>query len=74
MPCGTPAVSTNVAGLADLPTAQAKPEARYVCEKLIFLLDNYDEVKNYQYEQVKNIFNKKNWTEAWLRVINSNYD
>jgi len=62
-------VSTNVVGLANLPALQAKPAAMDVCEKLIFLLDNYEEVKNYQYEQVKNIFNKNNWEEAWLNTL-----
>lgn len=69
MACGCPVVSTNVAGLADLPTLQAEPIAADICYKLLYTIDNYEEIKNYQYEQVKNIFNKNNWEEAWLNAL-----
>ena len=69
MACGCPVVSTNVAGLADLPTLQADPNAEELSKKMCELLDNYDEIKEYQKNTVRIIFNLQNWTKAWLNVI-----
>jgi glycosyltransferase involved in cell wall biosynthesis len=69
MACGCPVVSTNVAGLLDLPTVQAHPNAESLCVKLLELFKNYDQIKQEQFEFTRKVFNMENWKEAWLKVI-----
>lgn len=69
MACGTAVVSTNVAGLADLPTLQAKPEANDIAKKMKELLQNKSQYQEYQKKQVQEVFNLNNWKRAWLEVV-----
>ncbi len=69
MACGTPTVSTNVAGLRDLPTIQSDPNPTAIADKLIFALENKDDIGREQHDKVKRIFNLENWSKAWIRVI-----
>jgi len=71
MACGCPVVSTNVAGLADLPTLQAAPEPNDISSKMVELIDNYDEIKKRQMGATREIFNIENWSRTWLKVINN---
>jgi len=69
MACGCPVVFTNIAGLVDLPTLQAEPLSSDICDKLKYLLNNYQKIKEDQKKKVREIFHQDNWSDAWLRVI-----
>ncbi|MCP5536770.1 MAG: glycosyltransferase family 4 protein [Akkermansiaceae bacterium] len=69
MSCGVATVSTNVAGLADLPTVQCAPDDIAMAGALQKTLENNAEVGGQQQKIVKATFNMHNWAEAWLRVI-----
>lgn len=69
MACGTLTVSTNVAGLADLPTLQAKPDPADLCEKLVYGINNRARLSAEQEEVTRRVFNYSNWGNAWVKVI-----
>lgn len=69
MACGTPTVSTNVAGLADLPTVQAAPDDEALAAALGEALADRDAIAARQREAVRTTFNLDNWGRAWLRAI-----
>lgn len=70
MSCGTATVSTNVHGLADLPTVQAEPTPNDLAQKMDETYRNRDIVAASQQEIVKNTYNIQNWKNAWLKVLN----
>lgn len=65
----TPVVSTNIGGLLDLPTVQAEPLPEKVAEKLAYVVENYDVLRQDQYRLTRERFNMDLWREAWLKVI-----
>ena len=69
MSCGVPTVSTNVAGLADLPTVQCNPDAGSIAAALKETLSNASAIGERQRKAVNEIFNLRNWGEAWMQVI-----
>ena len=69
MAAKTPVVSTSVGGLADLPTLHADVLPDKMAEKLTYVLENYEKVRQEQYDQTRNIFNIDNWQKAWINVI-----
>jgi glycosyltransferase involved in cell wall biosynthesis len=69
MSCGIATVSTNVAGLADLPTVQCNPDEIAVAQALKDTLRKRTEIGISQQETVRRIFNTENWSNAWLQVI-----
>ena len=69
MSCGVATVSTNVAGLADLPTVQCDPNETAVAQALKDTLRKRTEIGIRQQETVRQIFNLGNWSQAWLQVI-----
>jgi len=71
MACGTPTISTNVAGLQDLPTVKANADPIDLANKMTYCLSNHSAISNQQYYDVISTFNIKNWNSAWLRVITS---
>lgn len=71
MACGTPTVSTNIAGLLDLPTVHAAPTSEAICEKLLFVVANRDIISKEQIQKVRTTFNLQNWQNAWEEVIKS---
>lgn len=71
MSCGVATVSTNVAGLADLPTVQCDPNETAVAQALKDTLQKRTEIGIRQQETVRRVFNIENWANAWLRVIRS---
>ena len=71
MACGTATVSTNVAGLRDLPTVQCNPDADSVARAVLETLDRREEVASVQLAAVQRDFNILNWGTAWCRVINA---
>ena len=70
MACKTPVVSTNVAGLNDLPTLKAEPTAESISHKMQEALADWEAIRKSQYDQTLATFNLNNWERAWLSVIN----
>jgi glycosyltransferase involved in cell wall biosynthesis len=71
MACKTPVVSTDIAGLKDLPTLKAQPTPQSIAEKLQQAVDNRTELAKQQAGMVSDHFNLRNWENAWVRVIES---
>lgn len=69
MSCGTPTVSTNVGGLADLPTIQAEPNVKALAEKMIKTFEARKELSKKQQKEVHQVYNLENFKNAWLKVI-----
>jgi glycosyltransferase involved in cell wall biosynthesis len=69
MSCGTATVSTNVAGLADLPTVQVPPQEQAVASAIQETLSRSDTIGKQQQSSVRKTFNMENWAKAWLEVI-----
>ena len=69
MACKTPVVSTDVAGLKDLPTLKADVDPHSLSSKMLEVLENWDSYSNKQYEAVTTRFNLSLWKDAWLNVI-----
>ena len=70
MACKTPVVSTNIAGLNDLPTLKAEPTAENISHRMQEALADWESAREYQYNQAVTIFNLNNWEQAWMSVIN----
>jgi len=70
MSCKTPVVSTNIAGLNDLPTLKAEPTAENISHRMQEALADWESAREYQYNQAVTIFNLNNWEQAWMSVIN----
>lgn len=71
MSCGVATVSTNVVGLADLPTYQCDADTESLAEALLETISRKSEIALEQQEIVLKTFNMKNWSECWLKVIDS---
>ena len=71
MSCGVATVSTNVAGLADLPTVQCDPDEIALADAMQSTFENRNVIGKRQQEKVHETFSMKNWEDAWLRVIRS---
>ena len=71
MSCGTPTVSTNVAGLADLPTLHCEPNPESMADALRRAIANRDEIGQQQRASVHATFNLDEWSKAWLSVLSS---
>jgi len=69
MSCGTATVTTNVAGLADLPTVQCEPNPESIAEALRSTLAAADRIGSEQREIVASTLNMTNWGQAWLKVM-----
>jgi len=68
MSCGTPVISTNIGGLADLPTKKTEIDISKMSEKMIEVVNNWEFNSQEQKTRVQK-FNFNNWEEAWLKVI-----
>ncbi len=69
MACGVPVVATEVAGLRDLPAHLCKPEPEAVARSLQKVLANLAEEAERQGTIVREVFNLKNWSKAWIKAI-----
>lgn len=69
MSVGTPVIATRVGGLVDLPCIISDPNAIDLSLKMLYLEDNWLQVKNEQMFITQQIFNKKNWIDSWLKVF-----
>jgi len=72
MACGTPTVSTNVGGLADLPTLQSEPTVEDLVKKMIECFESRKRLLTQQQNEVHKIYNIENFKKAWLKVIEGN--
>jgi len=69
MSCGTATVSTNVAGLADLPTVQARAEPDDLAGAVLAAIRDHVAIGAQQQKTVQQTFNIENWGRSWLEVI-----
>lgn len=73
MACGVATVSTNVVGLADLPTRQCSPDAESIAQALSDTLFDRARIGADQREVMVKIFNMPNWGKSWLEVLMALY-
>ena len=71
MSCGVATISTNVAGLADLPTIQCDPEPESMAEALRSTLADPAPVGLKQRAVVKETFNMENWSKGWMKAVSA---
>ena len=71
MSCGVATVSTNVAGLADLPTVQCDPDEHALAKAIQNTIKDAESTALDQQRKVHETFNMGNWADAWLKVIRS---
>ena len=69
MSCGIATVSTNVVGLADLPTLQCEPNADALAQSLKDALRERELIGQDQRKIVAEVFNMQNWGQSWLAVL-----
>ncbi len=69
MCCGTATVSTNVAGLRDLPTVQSDPHPVALARALSDTVANRLKIAAEQSQCVRANFNFRNSRDAWLKAI-----
>ena len=69
MACGTATISTDVAGLADLPTIQAPAQVNEFAEAVWSTIINREAVGHTQRILVHQNFNMSKWEKAWYQVI-----
>ena len=69
MACGTATISTDVAGLRDLPTVQSAPTPEALAAAMTDTLARREQIGAQQSAIVRNQFNLSNWSAAWLRVV-----
>ncbi len=70
MSCGVATVSTNVHGLADLPTNQADPTPEALASKMDETYQNREVIGKNQQDEVQRVYNLDNWKNAWLKILN----
>jgi glycosyltransferase involved in cell wall biosynthesis len=71
MSCGIATVSTNVAGLSDLPTVQCDPDSAAMAEALRATLKDAVRIGSEQQKIVQDTFNMENWNMGWMKAISS---
>lgn len=69
MACGTPAVTTDVEGLRDIPGVKCPPTIEGLLQGLKATLSRREELSVEQRREVENHFSRRRWDEAWLEVI-----
>ena len=69
MGCGTPTITTNVAGLADLPTVQCHPTPESLAAALVDVWGDRQSIGDKQREIVTTVYRLENWERAWLRIL-----
>jgi len=69
MACGVAVVSTDVAGLKDLPTVQSPPEAEALAQALLKVYPERKRIGEEQKARVSRDYSYERWSQAWLEVI-----
>jgi len=71
MACGVATITTDIGGLADLPTSKCPPHAQSLAETMRVTYPRRAEVGAQQLARVRETFTRRRWEEAWARVIES---
>jgi glycosyltransferase involved in cell wall biosynthesis len=71
MSCGVPTVTTNVAGLRDLPSLQCAPDAKELARALLGCIADGGRIGKEQALAVRTTYTKNNWRRAWEKVLQS---
>jgi glycosyltransferase involved in cell wall biosynthesis len=69
MACGAATISTDVAGLADLPTIKSAPKAEDLAQVMTETFPERAEVGARQRREVSEGFSLPMWEQAWQKVI-----
>jgi len=69
MSCETATISTNVAGLADLPTVHCDPTAEALAESIAATWPQRSQIARQQRHVVATAYELSNWKRAWLDLI-----
>jgi hypothetical protein len=69
MACGTATVSTNVCGLADLPTVQSEPTDSAFAQAICETLAAQKSIAARQCASVREGFHIGLWADAWQKVV-----
>ena len=69
MASGLATVSTNVAGLLDLPTVQADTSAEALAARMMEVYPERERIGRQQQETVNRDYSYEKWSKAWLEVI-----
>lgn len=71
MACGTATVTTNVAGLADLPALKCEPTPDALATALQDAWSRRESLAPEQGEVVRSVYSLENWKNAWMRVLDA---
>jgi glycosyltransferase involved in cell wall biosynthesis len=71
MACGVATVSTDAEGLLDLPTVHCAADAEAIFQAMMETFPTRERVGREQRAAVASVYTIKNWTRAWLSVIES---
>jgi glycosyltransferase involved in cell wall biosynthesis len=71
MACGVATVSTDIGGLADLPTRHCAPDAASMAEAMIKAYPDRAALGAQQRQRVLQAFTQPRWEQSWARVIES---
>ncbi len=69
MSCGTATVTTDVAGLADLPAMKASPTPEALAQSMQAAWEQRDELGAAQQQTVRTVYNMANWKSAWSKIL-----
>ena len=69
MACGAATVTTNVAGLADLPALKCEPTPDALAAALSDAWPRRESLAHEQRELVTSVYNLDNWKDAWMGVL-----
>lgn len=69
MSCGTATVTTNVAGLADLPAVRCEPAPAALASAMVEAWRDRETIAAQQQQTVRDTFNLERWRAAWERVL-----
>jgi glycosyltransferase involved in cell wall biosynthesis len=69
MACRCATISTNVAGLLDLPTVQCAPSPETLAQAMQSVYANKDDIAAQQHDQVTRDYAYERWAATWLQVV-----
>lgn len=69
MAVGTPVITTDVAGLRDLPSYQCQPTVESIAEAVLTVLAEKGKFSKEQQDVVRENYNLDKWAKAWLEVV-----
>ncbi len=69
MACGVATITTNVAGLADLPAVKCEPGADSLAEAIREVWPRRENIAATQQRVVREVYNLGNWRAAWAEIV-----